>query len=301
MFDHFLWSVVVVPPLVVLAVRWLADRLAPATAARAVAWSALAVAAASTFNLVLFALHAVAEIPLVGGALGWSTRVVYEDTERVPFVPWLSVALLAYAVVALIWRLRRHRRVLALIPPGEHSGGLVMVDDDEARAFAVPGRPGRVVVTTGMRAALTDRQFEALLAHENAHLTERHHRLARAADLAVAAHPALWWVGRHVDYLIERAADERAAAELGSRNVVARAIGAAALAGTAPRATPHLHAASAGGVIPRRVARLLQPSTAQAPRILYAVPVALAAASIIWTGEATIDLIELFISAGRAA
>ncbi|MEV4348567.1 M48 family metalloprotease [Actinoplanes sp. NPDC049596] len=298
MLDHFLWSVVVVPPLVVLAVRWLADRLAPAAAARAVAWSALAVAAASTFNLVLFALHAVAEIPVVGGLLGWSTRVVYEDTERVPFVPWLSIALLAYAVVALAWRLRRHRRVLAAIPAG--GAGLLMVDDEEARAFAVPGQPGRVVVTTGMREALTERQFEALLAHENAHLTERHHRLARAADLAVAAHPALWWVGRHVDYLIERAADERAAAELGSRTLVARAIGAAALAGTAPRTPAHLHAAAAGGVIPRRVARLLQPGAARTPRILYAVPIALALASIVWTGEATLDLVELFVSAARS-
>ncbi|MFG1992087.1 M48 family metalloprotease [Actinoplanes sp. NPDC048988] len=299
MLDHFLWSVIVVPPLVVLAVRWLADRLAPLAAARAVAWSALAVAAASTFNLVLFALHAVAEIPVVGRAFGWSTRVFYQDTERVPFVPWLSIALLAYAVIALVWRLRRHRRVLAMIPAGDTAGGLVMVDDDEARAFAVPGRPGRIVVTTGMRDALTDRQFEALLAHENAHLAERHHRLARAADLAVAAHPALWWVGRHVDYLIERAADERAAAELGSRTVVARAIGAAALAGVAPRTPAHLHAAAAGGVVPRRVARLLQPSTGRAPRVLYALPVALALASVIWTGEATLDLIELFISAAR--
>jgi hypothetical protein len=299
MLDHFFWSVVVVPPLVVLAVRWLADRLAPSAGARAVAWSALAVAAASTFNLVLFALHAVAEIPLVGDALGWSTRVVYQDTERVAFVPWLSIVLLAYAVVALAWRLRRHRRVLALIPPGNDAGGLVMVDDETARAFAVPGGPGRIVVTSGMREALTERQFEALLAHENAHLTERHHRLARAADLAVAAHPALWWVGRHVDYLIERAADERAAEELGSREAVARAIGAAALAGTSRRATPHLHAATAGGVVPRRVARLLDPGTATAPRILYAVPVALALASIIWTGEATLDLVELFMSAAR--
>jgi Zn-dependent protease with chaperone function len=300
MFDHFVWSVVVVPPLVVLVVRLLADRLPPAAAARAVAWSAVVVAAASTVNLLLFALKAVAQVPAVGRTFGWSARVVTADTAAEPWVPWLSVVLLAAVAVSVTLRWRRHRDVLAL-GRLQDPGPLVVLPDPAARAFAVPGRPGYVVVTTGMRALLTDRQFDALLAHEQAHLSGRHHRLARLAGLAAAAHPALWWVARHVDYLIERAADEAAAAEVGSRRTVAHAIGAAALAtaGTGPATAgrPVLHAAVAHGIVPRRVALLLAPRTWPAAGLLCLLPTALAAFTVAWSLEAGLDLVELLLAA----
>jgi Zn-dependent protease with chaperone function len=304
-FDHFVWSVVVVPPLVVLVVRLLADRLPPATAARAVAWSAAVVAAASTVNLLLFALKAVAQIPAVGRTFGWSAGVVTADTAAEPWVPWLSVVLLAAVGVSVTRRWRRHRAVLALAhsAPGEP---LVLLDDPTARAFAVPGTPGYVVVTTGMRALLTDRQFDALLAHEQAHLSGRHHRLARLAGMAAAAHPALWWVARHVDYLLERAADEQAAAAVGSRRTVAHAIGVAALAtagtGTTAAGTGWsiLHVATPRGIVPRRVSLLLTPRPWPAAWLLRLLPAALAAFSCVWSVEAGIDLVEL-ITAARSA
>ncbi|MER7283899.1 M56 family metallopeptidase [Dactylosporangium sp. NPDC000244] len=297
MFDHFVWSVLAVPPLLVIAVRLLADRLAPGAAARAVAWSAAAAAIGSTVNLALFAAHAAAEVPFVGRALGWSTRIVARDTASEPWVPWLSIGLLAAAAGSVSYRWMRQRRLLRLLPSGP-AEPVVMVPDATAGAFAVPGRPGHVVVTTGMRDLLTDRQFEALLAHERAHLAERHHRLVRMTELAVAAHPALWWVGRHVDYLVERAADERAAAALGDRRTVAHAIGTAALAGTAPHPAG-LHAASVGGVVPRRVSHLLRPHPAVLPRVLAVIPVLVGLSSLVWTGEAALDLIQLFAAAAR--
>ncbi|BCJ39653.1 peptidase M48 [Actinoplanes ianthinogenes] len=298
MFDHFLWSVVVVPPLAVLVVRLLADRLAPARAASVVAWSAVTVAATSTINLLLLSAHALAQVPAIGRLLGWSAAVVAADTAGVEWVPWLSLALLTAVTVTVTVRWRRQRRVLAMVPD-EGPGGLVMVPDEAPRAFAVPGNPGHVVVTTGMRGLLTDPQFEALLAHENAHLSEHHHRLARLAELAVAAHPALWWVGRHVDYLIERAADERAAASLGSRHTLAHAIGVAALAGAGSPFAAALHAAVPGGVVPKRVAHLLRPRPRPAPHLFLLLPVAVALSSVVWTGEATLDLLELLRAALR--
>jgi Zn-dependent protease with chaperone function len=298
MFDHFLWSVVVVPPLAVIVVRLLADRLAPARAASVVAWSAATVAATSMINLLLLAAHALAQVPAVGRLFGWSASVVAADTAGVEWVPWLSLALLVGGLISVIWRWRRQRQVLTMVPAGG-PGGLVMLPDEAPRAFAVPGDPGHVVVTTGMRGVLTDQQFEALLAHENAHLAGRHHRLARVAELAVAAHPALWWVGRHVDYLIERAADERAAADLGNRRTLAHAIGVAALAGAGSPFAAALHAAVPGGVVPRRVALLLRPQPPFAPAALIVLPILVALSSVIWTGEATLDLIELMAAAWR--
>ena len=69
------------------------------------------------------------------------------DTAAEPWVPWLSVALLAAVGVSVTRRWRRHRDVLALARSTQ-AGPLVVLDDPTARAFAVPGAPGYVVVTT---------------------------------------------------------------------------------------------------------------------------------------------------------
>jgi Zn-dependent protease with chaperone function len=297
MFDHFLVSVVVVPPVLLVLVRLLADRLSPRVAAPVVAWSAAGAAAASLINLLVFALKAVAELPPVARWFGWSVQLVVNDTAHYPWVSWTSVVLLTAAALSTAVTWRRQRRLLALATAGTaEAGALVVVPDPAPHAFAVPGRPGHVVVTTGMRDALSPAQFVALLAHERAHLAARHHRLIRVAELAAAAHPALWWVSRHVDYLVERAADERAATEVGSRRTVAQAIGAAALAAAAPMAPAGLHAAAPGGVVPRRVASLLNPR-ARVAAVVGAVPVALVLFSLVWTVEAAWDLGELITAA----
>ncbi|WP_066372386.1 M48 family metalloprotease [Herbidospora mongoliensis] len=321
MFDHFVVSVVVIPPLVVLAAFLVAGRLAPALAARVLAWSAVVVAVASTANLALFALHAVAEVPTVAHLMGWSSRIVAADTAQVPWVSWGSVPLLAAVAVAVGWTHRRHRRDLRagrlfaradgdVVDVGwtrrRHRRDLparadvVVVDDAAVTAFAVPGRgrPGWVVVTTGMRGALTGGQYTALLAHERAHLAGAHHRLVRLAELAGAAHPALRWVSARVGFLVERAADEQAAAEVGDRGLVARAVGEAALAaaGRPGLAQGVLHAVA--GAVPLRVAALLRPVRRTHPLLAF-VPIVLAAGTVVWTGEAVEDLRELLELAAR--
>ncbi|MFI6291233.1 M56 family metallopeptidase [Nonomuraea sp. NPDC050790] len=313
MFDHFVWSVVVSPPLIVLAAFAVAGRLAPALAARVLAWSAAIVAAAAMANLTVFALKAVAEVPAVARAMGWSATVVRDDTAHVPWVSWGSLALLIAASAAVGMTHHRHRRDLRaarLLPRPE--GDVLLVDDAAVTAFAVPGDspgrglprdPGWVVVTTGMRAALSDEQFAALLAHERAHLAGAHHRLVRLAELAGAAHPALLWVSRQVGFLVERAADEQAADEVGERRLVAQAVGQAALVAARSRAgargglapaSSMLHVASPArpGVVPRRVEALLRPARGTTA-LLWLVPALVAAGTVVWTGEAIYDLQEL--------
>ncbi|GAA4078762.1 M48 family metalloprotease [Nonomuraea soli] len=299
MFDHFVWSVVVSPPLIVVAARLVAGGLAPARAARVLAWSAAVVAAASTANLAVFALKAVAEVPAVAGVLGWSPEVVQADTAQVPWVSWASLVLVVAAVASVGRTHRRHRRDLRAAQVFSRPGdGVLLVEDDAVTAFAVPGAsrdPGWVVVTTGMREALTARQYQALLAHERAHLAGAHHRLVRLAELAGAAHPALWWVSRQVGFLVERAADEEAAAEVGDRRLVAQAVGQAALASTrSGRVSQVLHVAGQArpGAVPRRVSALLRPAR-RTRRMPAVVPVAVAVATVVWTGEAIWDLLEL--------
>ncbi|MER7432598.1 M48 family metalloprotease [Nonomuraea rubra] len=290
--------------MVVALVTLLADRLPPSPAARLLAWSAAGTALASLLNVAAFTVKAVAEIPFVAGLFGWSYRTVVADTGHVRWVPWLCVLLMGWAAVAAARVVRRHRggRAWALRLGGVAAeDGIVVVPSADVAAFAVPGRPGHVVVTTGMRESLDDDQYAALLAHERAHLDQDHPRLMLLSDLAGAVHPALRWVSRRVDYLVERAADEHAAAAIGDRRTLAGAIGAAALAARGRPALGSGPLASFArprrpGAVPRRVAALLH--QARGGRLWpAAVPAVLAVSSLVWTGEALYDLVELLILA----
>ncbi|MBV6699679.1 M56 family metallopeptidase, partial [Kitasatospora aureofaciens] len=138
-------------------------------------------------------------------------------------------------------RARTRRAILdcahALLSPPGHP--LAVLDDERADAFALPGRvrrpgrpgvPGRIVVTSGMLRALTGPERAALLAHERAHLTGRHHVFLALAEHAADVHPALRPLRAPLGYHLERWADEVAAARVGDRAVTARAVGRAALA-----------------------------------------------------------------------
>ena len=135
-------------------------------------------------------------------------------------------------------------------------------------AYALPGMPGRIVVSGRLLDCLDDRRRAALIAHEQAHLASRHHLFAAVTRLAAAANPLLIPVARAVDYTVERWADEHAAAVTSDRKLVARTIGQVALlAGQAPEpAGLALGIVGPGnarvslawaGPVPRRVAALL--------------------------------------------
>ncbi len=90
------------------------------------------------------------------------------------------------------------------------------------------------------------------------------HRFLLAVQLAARANPFLRPLRTAVIYTAERWADEDAAAVVGNRRVVARAVGKAALVSRgAPIAT--LAGFAAAGPVPRRVAALLGPRTAPPP------------------------------------
>ncbi|MFC5751014.1 M56 family metallopeptidase [Actinomadura rugatobispora] len=299
----------VAPALVVVVVSVPADRVRPAAGVTALAWSAAAAAVATLVNLGAFTVKAAAEVPGVAHRFGLSYQTVVQDTAHQRWVPWLSAALLACGTVAAARVWRKHRRGWRFArrfagTPGD--GQVVLVDRTEIDAFAVPGRPGRIVVTTGMREALDDDQFAALVAHERAHLDAGHSRLMLVAELAGAVHPALRWVARRVSFLIERAADERAAGAVGDRRTVATAIAAAALAADRrPAADGPVRLSFARavhpGAVPRRVAALLAPPPGRRRAWPVIVPVLLAAGSVVWTGEALYDLYELLVLAHHLA
>ncbi|MGW3229122.1 M56 family metallopeptidase [Kitasatospora sp. NPDC001095] len=209
----------------------------------------------------------------------------------------------ALARPAALLRTATRLRPAALFRTADHP--LTVLDDECADAFALPGRlgrpgrpgePGRIVVTSGMLRALSAPECSALLAHERAHLTARHHVFLALAEHAAGIHPALRPLRAPLGYHLERWADEVAAARVGDRTVTARAVGRAALAASRSPwpGRPRLVAAAHSGPVPRRVAALLQPRQAGAPGTwLRAAAVALAACLALSTGAtlaATADL-----------
>jgi beta-lactamase regulating signal transducer with metallopeptidase domain len=163
--------------------------------------------------------------PVTGWIVAWCL-----GTEHHPgTVPWVETAVAAtwLAVAAVrVWRCRRS--YLALVPDAR-SDEVEVVDGDEPVAYTLPGRCGRIVVSSGMLGALDPAEQRVLLAHETSHLRRRHDRFLLAVDLGVAVVPLLHRMARSVRFATERWADEDAARAVGDRRLVARAVTRAAL------------------------------------------------------------------------
>lgn len=206
-----------------LVQRRLRPRLAAIVLTAIAGLSALAVVWATS----AVALGFLVNTPQLTDALGWC-RGMFSAHDRVP----LPAGVLATAALPLMaaggWRSRRRRRrARAGHPPAD---GIEIVASEEPMAFAVPGRPGHVVVSVGMLRRLDHDEREVLFAHEQAHLQCRHHRYVALAATAAAVVPVLRPLCSQVRFATERWADEVAAAHVGDRRLVARAIARAALA-----------------------------------------------------------------------
>ncbi|MFF0392689.1 M56 family metallopeptidase [Kitasatospora sp. NPDC004615] len=272
------WIPLLLPLLAAPLARRLTEQLAPRAAALTLASTAVVLGTAALGSLGLLTVTGLLHLPYIGALAHFSPAHGLPDalsgTQWAPAAAAAALALLVIGALAArtahhqLADLRRARRATGGAPTGLRDrlrrtgpAALTVLDDDRADAYALPGRPPRIVATTGMLAALSAPERAALLAHERAHLAGRHHLLLAAAEYAAACHPALRPLRGSLGYHLERWADECAAAEVGDRALIARAIGRAALAAArapaAPR--PRLAPAAAGGPVPRRVRALLTP------------------------------------------
>ena len=237
MTDAAVYLPLVLPAVVALTARPVAARLAPGLATWLLTVSSVLLAAASGAALGVLVLAGVLQVPQVA-AVGHLSLRAFRDADPAASVPLAVVAGLALAAAAAAALRAAWRRGRALVAAchaaaGWPTGQLAVIEDETAAAFAVPGltgRRGRVVVSTGMLAALDHGQRRALLAHEQAHLAGRHHLFLAAAHLAAAANPMLRPAERVVAFTVERWADEWAAEVTGDRRTTALAVGTAALA-----------------------------------------------------------------------
>jgi hypothetical protein len=219
---------------------WLGRRLPPATAVRLLTVAMLVAAVGAGFVLAVAGTLVVGQIPQVAAEGHWSARALGSGLQ-VPGVVGGAAAMTVCGL--LVAGLRRAalsgrdlvRAALTCRRLGPDVGGLVVIEDDEPDAYALPGLGGRVVVSTAMLRALSAGERRVLLAHEAAHLAHHHHLWVQAADVASAANPFLRPAARAVRVAVERWADEVAAGEVGDRALAARALARAGLARAAGR------------------------------------------------------------------
>ncbi|MFS4092147.1 M48 family metalloprotease [Streptomyces sp. AF1A] len=269
-----------------LARRALA-RLTPVAALWAVTACAVVLAGCSLAALGAFVLIGVLKLPLFAafGELIHPLRTA-SDIVVVPAAA-TSVGVLAVCCWTLarsvLRQTRAFRTARTQAGSGPAAGDLCVVDSPRPDAYALPGRPHRIVVTTAMLRSLDGPEREALFAHERAHNEGGHHYFLAAAELAAHCHPALRPVRETIRLAAERAADEAAAASVGDRRLTARAIARAALAGQANRAErPDFAAAATTGPVPQRVQALLaNPGAPRAGRAIAALLVACTAVSCV--------------------
>ncbi len=242
-------------------------------------WQAVGLAAGLA---LIGAAAAVGLAPLGGGLLGALRRWLRAAAAGTPaggldpihtaslvlavaLTGWLA-GVLAVRTAATLRVRRRHRHLVDLvgeplaIGPDDparrgHPHGRVL-DHPHAVAYCLPGPAPRVVLSSGALAMLDPDELSAVLAHEHAHLAERHDLVVLPFAAWTAALPRLSGVRRaraDVGTRVEMLADDRACTRC-DRAALATAL-ARVGGGTAPVGAL---AAGAGPTL-ERVRRLLDP------------------------------------------
>lgn len=265
-----------VPPLLrVLTARGIGARLGLAAWLTAMV-SALACAAVALWFLVTAAvagwpgLAATVCRSVVGRAC---TPTVYRSAL---FELALAAATIAAGLTAaaLTWRygrtMRRSSRATRVHGEAARVTGrglagapaAVVLDAPQPAAYCIPGRPATIVLTTGALAVLDPAQLTAVLAHERAHLSGRHHlliSLTRALAASLPRVPLFTQGARQVARLAEMCADDAAARRGGRLSLVAALLAMGTGAAVPTAALAATGGAATGGAVTARVQRLLEP------------------------------------------
>ncbi|WP_405466884.1 M48 family metalloprotease [Streptomyces jietaisiensis] len=202
---------VYIPLLVTAVLAVLAPRAVRRPAPRPAAWflacAALVTATGWLGSLALLAFTGFAQIPEVAEEGHWSVAALRTQDPVSPAVASLSaltlaagLALLGVAAVRKVRHVLWARRECGRAPQDTE----LLLDEEVPQAFALPGAPGRIVVSCGMLRCLGDAEREALLAHERAHLRGRHHHFQTVWRLTAAVNPLLRPLAETGGFVLER-------------------------------------------------------------------------------------------------
>jgi Zn-dependent protease with chaperone function len=198
----------------------------------------------------------------------------------------LLVWVLLAASAAVLRARQRQRLLLSLLAYGDPKvPGALVVDHPAAAAYCLPGLRSAIVISAGALELLDSAELAAVLAHERAHLRERHDLVLlpfiallhafRWSKIACEAH-------RAVALLVEMLADDRARRQRPARELATALLRVGAAGGCRPPsgalaiAEPDL-----GGEVAARVTRLLRPAPSLPVAALALVAAAAALAVIV--------------------
>jgi Zn-dependent protease with chaperone function len=258
--------------LALAAARW--PRRSPAAAivlwqALGLGWGLAAVGALAGLG------SAGSHLGVAEGALALAADVLHGHGPQVYGLRLLALAAGLVLLLVLCWILlaafaavvrarRRQRVLLSLLAHGDPKvPGALVVDHPAAAAYCVPGLRPEIVISAGTLDLLDSAELAAVLAHERAHLRERH-------DLVLLPFTALLrafrWTGvareanAAVGLLVEMLADDRALRHRPARELATALLRVGAAGGVQ---APAGALAADGGQVAARVSRLLRP----APRL----------------------------------
>ena len=287
-----------------LAACLLLAALAPARLARAT-WPALA----PSYALVLWQALGLAtgllavEVALAvglapaGGTPGTAgSALLAGGPAAVGALPWWSLLALTVAAAVLLRLLtvlvssaagtvrarHRHRVLVDLVATRNPLlAGTRIVDHDLPLAYCLPGLRPRVVLSRGVLDLLREDEVRAVLAHETAHVEQRHDLVVLpfvALGVTFPSLPAVRIARQQVALLIEMLADDRAVrthppevlaralCKVGAATVPGGGLGVAVCSDDVQRRasrllapTVRLHPAARGGVLAASAALLLLP------------------------------------------
>lgn len=216
-----------------------------------------------------------------GGAAAAAAGAVFALAVLVR-ATWCVTAALATAVRDRA----RHDDALSLVATPAFPG-VVLLDHDEPAVYCLPGRQRRIVVSSGALRLLDDEQLTAALAHERAHMDQRHDLVLAWSHGLSKAFPKLRLFSRaHEETvrLVELLADDTAARS------VERLTLAEALLNLAGAATPAAALGAGGSTVAVRVRRLIAPHR----------PLGRARGALASTGAAVLLALPLIALAGPA-
>lgn len=195
----------------------------------------------------------------------------------------LALALGACLASQMVRRSSRSRDAAGALLHGArrqllHGREVSLVDAAHPFALTFPARHGGVVLSTGTVRALGEDELAAVLAHEHAHLHQRHHVISALVEATAACLRWVPLIGAAADALphyLEIAADDRARREAGTPALVSALVKLGER--THPAMPQHscpvaLHAAG-----PERIRHLVRPSSGLAG----ALPAAVIAAGLV--------------------
>jgi Zn-dependent protease with chaperone function len=272
-------------------------RVRPAAAAWLLSIGAVICALCGTIALALLASTIVGQDDDVADEGHWSPALLHHAD---PVHESVAIA----ALVALVVSLERLRRAIAARSRSLHTayqlsrdlvgaGDLTVMPEQTVEAYAIPGDPGRVVVTRGLLRVLDIEQGAAVLAHERSHLRHGHHHHRALVAMACALNPMLRPLVAAQEWATERWADEDAAAQV-NRTAVAAAL---RRVGTSTLSTrPDAALTISGAVVDRRIAAMLGAPPRWRPLLLFTA-ILLLVLAVCATGDAMSDAAAMFHAA----